>query len=331
MGSRHRRISVDFAGRDIREGFPPAHRSMRFRIQAAAANLQRRAGKAVPSRLSLPALAITGALFATNPPMHAQSIDPWRSCATRLITSLPPTQTPRGPVQAAKVDDKGVTTKEIVETKDGGVARLVSVDDKPLTPQQRQKESDRLNNLLSHPDEQEHRRKREKEDADRADEMVRLLPDAFNYKFAGMVQGPNGPAYRLSFEPNPKFDPPDREAEVYHGMVGELWIDKGQKRLVKIDAHLIADVDFGWGILGRLYKGGSIMVEQADVGHHHWEATHMRLNLTGKALMIKPLNFTTTEDSSDFQPVSTNLSYQDAVRMLLREMNSGSSKGLQAQ
>jgi hypothetical protein len=56
-------------------------------------------------------------------------------------------------------------------------------------------------------------------------------------------------------------------------MVGELWVDQAQLRLVKIDAHLISDVNFGWGVLGRLYKGGSILVENADVGLHHWETT----------------------------------------------------------
>lgn len=215
-----------------------------------------------------------------------------------------------------KADEKGITTKEIVETKDGEVARLVARNDKPLTPEEQQKEAARLKELLDHPELQEHRRRREKEDADRAIKMVRLLPDAFLYQFVGMARTPNGPAYRLSFVPNPKFAPPDREAEVYHGMAGELWIDKSQERLTKMDAHLISDVDFGWGILGRLYKGGTIMVEQADVGHHHWEATHMKLRLTGKALMVKSLNFTTTEDSTDFQPVPKNIPYQDAIRLL---------------
>ncbi len=216
-----------------------------------------------------------------------------------------------------KVDDGKVTTKEIVETAhDGDVARLIAVDDKPLTPEQQKTEMDRLNNLLAHPEIQEHRRKREKEDSDRANEMIRLLPDAFVYKFEGMVQGSSGPAYRLSFVPNPNFQPPDREAQVYHGLTGELWIDRDQKRMVKMDAHLIADVDFGWGILGRLYKGGTILVEQADVGERHWEATHMRLNLTGKALMFKSLSFKTVEDSSDFQPVPKQLTYKEAVQML---------------
>jgi hypothetical protein len=224
--------------------------------------------------------------------------------------------------QLHKIDDNKITTKQIVETKDGDVARLIAMNDKPLEKEVQQAEIDRLNNLAAHPELQAHRHKREQEDSDRANEMIRLLPDAFLYKFEGMVDGPNGSCYRLSFQPNPNFNPPDREGQVYHGMAGELWIDQGQERMVKLDAHLISDVDFGWGILGRLYKGGSILVEQADVGDHHWETTHLKLNLTGKALMIKPLSFQTTEDASHFEPVPPEMGYQNAIKMLLSNNDS---------
>jgi hypothetical protein len=215
-----------------------------------------------------------------------------------------------------KVDPKGSTVKEIVETKDGDVARLIEKDGKPLAPEEEQAEIDRLNNLLAHPEIQEHRHKKEQEDGARGDEMVRMLPDAFLYTFDGMVEGPNGPCYRLKFRPNPAFTPPDREGEVYHGMVGELWVDQAQLRLVKIDAHLISDVNFGWGVLGRLYKGGSILVQNADVGLHHWETIHMKLNLQGKLLMLKSVDYSTTEDFSDFKIQPQELGYQEAIRLL---------------
>jgi len=224
--------------------------------------------------------------------------------------------------QLRKVDENKITIKQIVETRDGDVARLIAVDDKPLDADAQKAEIDRLNNLAAHPELQAHRHKKEQEDSDRADEMIRLLPDAFLYKYEAMVDGPNGPSYRLSFQPNPNFKPPDREAQVYAGMAGELWVDKAQERMVKLDAHLIADVEFGWGILGRLYKGGSILVEQADVGDHHWETTHMKLSLTGKALMIKPLSFQTTEDASHFEPVPPEMGYQNAIKMLLNDNSS---------
>ncbi len=153
--------------------------------------------------------------------------------------------------------------------------------------------------------------------------MVRLLPDAFLYTYQGIVEGPSGPAYRLTFQPNPRFQPPDREAEVYAGMAGELWIDQAEKRMAKLDAHLINDVDFGWGIVGRLYRGGSILVEQKDVGEHHWEQTHMVLDLTGKILMMKNISFKTTETASGFTPVESTIGYQDAIRLLLNQPAQG--------
>ncbi len=222
----------------------------------------------------------------------------------------------RSATSCASKTTRASRRKRLSPTKDGDVARLIAKDDRPLTPDENKAELDRLNNLLQHPEIQEHRHKREQEDSGRADEMIRLLPDAFIYTYIDMTAGPNGPAYRLSFKPNPNFHPPDREAEVYHGMEGELWIDQGQERIVKLDAHLIDDVNFGWGILGKLYKGGSLTIEQKDVGHRHWEATLMKLNLTGIALMLKALSFQTTETQTDFQPVPVNMSYQDAIHLL---------------
>lgn len=218
-----------------------------------------------------------------------------------------------------KQDETGVTTKEVIETKDGDVARLVAVDDKSLTPERAKAERERLDNLLAHPEVQAHRRKREQEDSNRSNEMVRLLPDAFLYTYRGIVDTPDGPAWRLSFLPNAKFIPPDREAQVYHGMAGELWINCRETRMARLDAHLISDVNFGWGVIGRLFKGGTILVIQHDVGESHWENVHLGLNLTGKILMVHSITFHTTEESTNFRPVSHTLTYQDAIRMLVGE------------
>lgn len=218
-----------------------------------------------------------------------------------------------------KIDDGKITTKEIIETKDGDVARLIAINDKPLPPKLEAKEIQRLQTLLADPSIQEHRRKREQEDAKHANEIVRLLPTAFIYKFLGIAQGPSGPCYRLSIEPNPNFEPPDRQAAVLHGMAGEIWIDQKQERMVELNVHLVSDVDFGWGVLGKLYKGGTILVKQKDVGQDHWEQYKLRLNLTGKILMLKSLVINTKEDESNFAPVPADWTYQDAVKALLSE------------
>lgn len=217
-------------------------------------------------------------------------------------------------------DDNGkITTKEIIETREGGVARLIAIGDKPLSASADEAEIHRLQNLLAHPELQAHRLQKEQADSNRANEMLRLLPTAFVYRYEGMVEGPDGPCYRLSMQPNPNFDPPDRQAEVLHGMAGELWIDQKEQRMVRLNVHLIADVAFGWGIFGRLYKGGTILVEQKNVGENHWEQNLLRLNLRGTILLFKSLVIDTTETESNYAPVPPDWTYQDAVRALLSE------------
>ena len=80
------------------------------------------------------------------------------------------------------------------------------------------------------------------------------------------------------------FAPPDVEAAIFRGMAGEVWIDQAQERLTRLDAHLISNVDFGWGIIGKLDKGGTIQIEQADIGGHDWEVTSLKLNMQGQSL-----------------------------------------------
>jgi hypothetical protein len=219
-------------------------------------------------------------------------------------------------------DPKGSDVKLVIETNEGAVARLVEKGGKPLTEEENTAEVARLKNLLANPQTQLQRYRKERQNDSREDELVRMLPDAFLYADEGTVQGPSGSCYRLSFKPNPNFVPPDREGEVFHGMIGELWVDQAQLRIVRIDAHLISDVNFGWGVLGRLYRGGSILEENADVGDqggHHWESTSLRLRLTGKILMIKNVDFSTSQSSTDFQPVASDITYQQAIRRLLNE------------
>jgi hypothetical protein len=267
-------------------------------------------------------LLLAGA--ALNATASEQSADPSQDPSKLVQDASWNELHPNGPphpfrYKLLKTDSKKSTLKEIVETKDGDVARLLEKDGRSLTADEEQAELGRLNDLLMNPKIQQHRHKKEQEDNTRGDEMVKMLPDAFIYTFQGIVPGPSGPCYRVTFRPNPAFTPPDREGEVYHGMEGELWIDKAQLRLARINAHLISDVNFGWGVLGTLYKGGSILVDDSDVGMGHWETQHLKLDLRGKILMMKAVDFSTTEEASDFHEVPAGMGYQDAIRLLLQE------------
>jgi len=208
------------------------------------------------------------------------------------------------------------TTKDVIETRDGDVARLVAINGKPLSAQASRAELDRLNHLAAHPGLQEHRHKSEQRDAAHINHLMSLLPEAFLYRLDTIAPCTPGQCYQISFTPNPRFNPPDLEADVLRGMAGEVWIDQAQERLTRLDARFIADVDFGFGILGKINKGGTLQLEQTDVGGHDWELTTLKLNVTGKALILHSLQFQVAEEASHFSPVPPDLTYRDAIQLL---------------
>jgi hypothetical protein len=214
-----------------------------------------------------------------------------------------------------KVSPRLSTTKLIAETKDGDVARLIAINDGPLSPEDQQKEETRLNTLIGDPSLQKHRQQREQDDSDRVRKVMRALPDAFLYQYAGIVDTPQGPSYRLSFQPNPKFDPQDIEAQILKAMAGELWIDCAQQRVTHLQGKRIHDVDYGWSILGKLDQGGTLLLEQADVGNHQWRTTHMVLVMNARVL-FKSIKLDTTLELSQYSPVPTGINYQQAIQIL---------------
>jgi hypothetical protein len=207
------------------------------------------------------------------------------------------------------------STKEIVETRDGFVARLVRINDQPLSQADEQTEKARLDALLSDPNRQRHRKQSEEQDTAIVLKLLRLLPQAFTYEYAGPAQGFSGKIEKFRFRSNPGFDPPDLETKALTAMNGELWIDAAQERVTRLEGHLQQDTDYGWGVLGRLDRGGWIVIEQADVGGRQWRTTRFQMKMNIR-IVIKTKNFDTTEEMTQYAPVPANLDYRQAIQML---------------
>ena len=221
-----------------------------------------------------------------------------------------------------KVSPKENRVQEIVQTDQGSIARTLLIDGHPPTQDQIQMEQEKIRKLMNDPDEQRKRQKRDREDENRAQIMIRALPNAFFYQEIGH----DGDTLKLRFRPDPNYQPQSHEESVYTGMAGELWLNTAQQRLRKIDAQLFHDVDFGWGILGRLYKGGGFMVEQEQVDGNHWDSVAMKLDLTGKAMLFKSLVYKEQEYESDFHRLPDHLSMAQGMEILKKDVSEVAQK-----
>jgi hypothetical protein len=206
--------------------------------------------------------------------------------------------------------------KEVVETGQGSLDRLVAVDGHPLTANEQQKETERIENLVKNPAEQQRLEQTKKKDAEQCRAFFKIIPDAFIFSYAGR----DADLIKLSYYPNPSFQPPSREARVFHEMAGEMWVHERQRRLVRIRGQLIADVKFAGGLLGHLKKGGHFNVEQRELVPSRWELTVMEVDMKGKALFFKTIAVQEKEYRSDFRRVRDGLTLAEAADMLTKQI-----------
>jgi hypothetical protein len=224
-----------------------------------------------------------------------------------------------------KQTPQGSQTRIYVETRDAMAGMTIAYNDKPLTADQLHDEESRLAGLEGDSEQLKHKRRQQKEDADRTLRIVKALPDAFLYSFDGDENGTPTLGHegarlrRLKFRPNPAYQPPSHVEDVLVGMSGFLLIDPEAKRIARIDGTLFKGVSFGWGILGHLDKGGHFFVEQEDLGDGCWDISRMRLEFNGKILLFKNIAIKSDEVFSDFKRVPANTTFAEGVRMLEQE------------
>lgn len=218
------------------------------------------------------------------------------------------------------VNEKGDQVRDVIESKDGTVARLIMKDGKPLTEDQDKGERQRLNDILASPSAYAKHVKSGESEKKTADTLVPLMADAMiNTYTPGQPQsGRNGgaPEIVLDYKPNPKWVPPSTEAQALTGLQGRVWIDAKTHYVVRMEGTIFRGVNFGWGMLAHIYPGGKVVMNQTNAGGNRWIFTDFSMQLTVRALMVKTLSIHSTAKASGFQTLEP-MSYQDAIRLLL--------------
>ena len=207
--------------------------------------------------------------------------------------------------------------EEQVETADGPVKVLRMSNGHPLDVGAETKERARLNQLMRSPEEQSKARLSYQDDEKRIGRILSLLSDAFVYEDLGEENG----CRHLRFHPNPNYPAKTMEARVFHAMSGDLWLSTRYKRLARLDGHLEDNLDFGFGLLGRLYKGGWFRLERAQVSQTDWKTERLEVHMNGRALLLKTIDRETSEARGGFKPIPPRLSLVEGLAMLSTPQN----------
>jgi hypothetical protein len=209
-----------------------------------------------------------------------------------------------------------------VETAEGPIARLFLRNGGPLTLQSQQQEQSRIENLLNSPWQQARHRQDYDDAEQRIGRIEAMLPDAFLYENDGEEKG----CHRLRFRPNPNYVAHTIEARIFHAMSGTLCVDTRYKRLTQLDGRLQENVDFGFGILGRLRKGGWFELKRKQVSATNWKTEGLEVHLSGRAVLFKSISQQTSEARGGFVQVRSDMNLAQGMALLQAAPSQGEAK-----
>lgn len=117
-------------------------------------------------------------------------------------------------------------------------------------------------------------------------ETVDAVLDAYTFTFLGHETRNGRALVKLRFDPNPAYRPPSRAADMLAHATAVVWIEPAAAQLARIEAELERDFSVGGGLLGKVYKGGTFVMEQAPVGDGVWLPVEIHYGFRGRKFVF---------------------------------------------
>jgi hypothetical protein len=193
-------------------------------------------------------------------------------------------------------------TYDVTMLEGSSYRRLIERNDRPLPADEEKREQDNLRKSIED--------RRHETSAQRAArlaeyekrpgrnrEMLKEIPEAFDFRIRGEETVNARSAYVIEATPRAGYRPSNPEARMFlPKLKATLWIDKADLNWVRVDAEVIDDITWGWFLL-RLSKGAHLYMEQVRVNDEVWlphrvlMAGAARIGLIKKLKMEQDLTF----------------------------------------
>ena len=110
--------------------------------------------------------------------------------------------------------------------------------------------------------------------------------ESFHITWAGRETLGSRTLVKLLLDPDPNYKPTSRFAATFEHVHAALWVDEGQAQFARIEADIATDITFGGGIVGKVYRGGHVVLEQSEVAPGVWLPTLYTYDVDGRKFMF---------------------------------------------
>jgi hypothetical protein len=132
--------------------------------------------------------------------------------------------------------------------------------------------------------------------------MVDAIGEAFRFHFAGRSLRAGRPVIELQYEPAPGFKSKLRFSGVYKQIYGKVWVDEASGYVVRLEAELRRDIPIGGGIIGKIYKGSHVELEQAEAAADIWLPTYRSYDIEYRKFVF-PGGLHRTQYAGDYRRI----------------------------
>jgi hypothetical protein len=158
-------------------------------------------------------------------------------------------------------------------------SRLISVDGRPPTPDEREEDEERR------ADERKDSGAEVQKARDRRREAVEDLRRGLTVRIDGRELVEGRQITILAFEPRPDAKLRSRAGLFIRAMKGRIWVTPAGD-ITRAEAELIDDVSVGWGLIARVWKGASLRARQQPLGNA-WLPLDMTAEARGRTLLFR--------------------------------------------
>jgi hypothetical protein len=117
-------------------------------------------------------------------------------------------------------------------------------------------------------------------------ELVDAMLTAFTHKWLTREMRDGHDCDVILLQPDPSFHSKSILEDALTHAVAKIWVDHQANQMVHAEAQITSDFSVGGGVLGKLYKGGTFSMDQAEVAPGVWLPTRYQFDFSGRKFLF---------------------------------------------
>jgi hypothetical protein len=214
-----------------------------------------------------------------------------------------------------KVKETETRAYEVTTVSGREVRRLISVNGKELSAQEKEKEDRRIQKEVEQiiKEREKELAKKEKSGGEEKSEDGITILDIIRISEITSVRREVFRGYEViafDYEPRKGFKPKSRIENLASKLAGTIWVDEKAQQIVRLEARLIDSFKIGGGLLASVSPSTAIVFEQEKIGNEVWLPSYADMNFSARIMLFAKFNRSFERRYSDYRKVQVDSTYQ---------------------